>query len=32
MFGFDWHSFVSAFLMFLGTYFGAKHGSTNGSK
>lgn len=31
MFHFDWSGFVQAFLIFLGTYFGSKHGTKNGN-
>ena len=28
MFHFDWGSFLTAFFIFLGSYFGTKHGSS----
>ena len=31
IFGFDFSDFFRAFLMFLGTYLGSKHGTTNGN-
>jgi hypothetical protein len=32
MHGFDWGTFIQAFVLFLGSYFGTKHGNNGNSK
>jgi hypothetical protein len=32
MFHFDWNSFMQAFFVFLGAYFGTKHGPNGNGK